>query len=296
MTRHQRIASLKKKTMQYESAKKTSANTNQTLITCWKNTCNVISESVLNGGTPSTDENTAIVVTQTTSEGYEAPKDQQSVPIANHDAFFEDTQSNQQAVLISNHDAFFEEKLDSRLHRSQNESEEIQSNRRSFTNEMQMEFPKAANKAQNQNPLLGPPRIEQHKTGNSQEEVSNWNISLLLERFDQLKDSFELLRRQVARIEAKSSNNVGVTQATHSVGIDAYLDLNASLATEGLPIRNCEGVGVLENKLKNSSYKQRLVSNVKSKRHAYCFNLILVSTKCGNNILYSSTDWLVGYH
>lgn len=121
------------------------------------------------------------------------------------------------------------------------------------------------NQPENQNCLLRSHTTEQHLgTVDEVQTASNMPIlSTILARMDKLSESFELLRRQVARVEAKSTYrpSPGHMQNSHAPGavIDNYMDFNATLASEGIPVSTSKGVDDLENKLKDSLYHEKLV-------------------------------------
>lgn len=84
-------------------------------------------------------------------------------------------------------------------------------------------------------------------------------------KIDDMNGEIFSLRRQIARVEAKTTihQKPNETHRTSEMD-DAFLDFEATLAAEGLPIRSINGVNALENRLKDtaysaSSYRQKLV-------------------------------------
>lgn len=90
------------------------------------------------------------------------------------------------------------------------------------------------------------------------------NVRTILEffsgRFDYLHAEILALRKQLARIEAKSIQH---TREPQSCQFDdgVFLDFEQSLAKEGLPIKSVNGVNELERKLTDPVYRKKLVKN-----------------------------------
>lgn len=91
----------------------------------------------------------------------------------------------------------------------------------------------------------------------------------LVSKLDELNASFELLRRQVARMEAKTQLastkmlNSSNCQSQGNQIDDICFDFDAVCANEGLPICTSEGLVEFEKKLKeNSSYRQKIVRKI----------------------------------
>lgn len=94
----------------------------------------------------------------------------------------------------------------------------------------------------------------------------------LVAKIDDLSDEVRSLRKQLARVEAKSAVNQRQSTVhpndsgmlSNHLNDDVYLDFELTLNKEGLPIKTLDGVIALENKLTESSfeamsYRQRLV-------------------------------------
>lgn len=83
----------------------------------------------------------------------------------------------------------------------------------------------------------------------------------LMMKIEELTGVVNSLRRQIARIEAKSMINPKSTVPSTHASIDhsVFLDFEPSLAAEGFPILTCNGVETLDLKLKDTSYRQKLV-------------------------------------
>lgn len=198
------------------------------------------------------------------SESRESQPSNEKTPLnVNHDAIFETTTINQVIAPSSkdaggqnsaneqaksyrtetNHNSYFEETLNTRFHHSQNQNME--------------EYGKHLQ--------------------NSDETNSSTDLLLsLLARMEKMDETLQLLRRQVARMEAKSmihhsSGGPPAHASSMKTGDEnIFLDYQSTLQTEGLPIRDTEGVDVLENKLKDPSYRQRLVSFFCNEDHGPC--------------------------
>lgn len=87
----------------------------------------------------------------------------------------------------------------------------------------------------------------------------------LSEKINEMNGEMFSLRRQVARIEAKSTVYHKPNETHPASEMDnVFLDFEGSLAAEGLPIKSIDGVNALENRLADtaysaSSYRQKLV-------------------------------------
>lgn len=249
LTRQERLERLKSKTSMYnllengplEKQVQNSASKSE------------VSRTSTNEKTATNDNQNAIFSTKTTSQAETSISNSTCTEVSQ-------TPANEQTTPNVNHDAFFGGALDTIIHNSQYESE----GHRLYAG--------TTNKNESQHIFgMRSQSIEQEfgSDHNDIQTASNAPILLsILAKMEKLSESFELLRRQVARVEAKStfhhnpSSGGQHMENAHapSIGIDAYLDYNASLATEGLPISTCEGVDALENKLQNQSYRQGLVS------------------------------------
>lgn len=85
-------------------------------------------------------------------------------------------------------------------------------------------------------------------------------------KFDDMNGEISALRRQVARIEAKSSIHCkqNIAHPANELDESVFLDFESTLAAEGLPIKSVDGVNALENRLKETAfsampYRQKLV-------------------------------------
>lgn len=77
----------------------------------------------------------------------------------------------------------------------------------------------------------------------------------LTDKMDKMFTELQSLRRQVARIEAKSIvGQSGERRITGNLDEDVFLNFESKLAEEGFPIQNVNGVVPLETKLRQSSF------------------------------------------
>lgn len=83
----------------------------------------------------------------------------------------------------------------------------------------------------------------------------------LVAKVEQLTDEVHSMRRQMARMEAKSTLNSTENGASRIMDREesVFLNYDASLLAEGLPVRNVDDVERLETKLKQQPYRQKLV-------------------------------------
>lgn len=91
-------------------------------------------------------------------------------------------------------------------------------------------------------------------------------LATLIAKADETKSELLCLRRQVARIELKSTVNQNSIEgnATSELNHSVFLDFESALATEGFSIKSVHGVYALEKQLKetaysSTSYRQKLV-------------------------------------
>lgn len=93
-------------------------------------------------------------------------------------------------------------------------------------------------------------------------------LSLLMSKMDELNASVGLLRRQVARVEAKSqfasrAESTGISCTSYGDKTDdIFFDFDAVCKREGFPIQTIGGVDNFERKLKDPSYTQKIVSYI----------------------------------
>lgn len=84
-----------------------------------------------------------------------------------------------------------------------------------------------------------------------------------MSKMETLNESVGLLRRQLARVEAKSQFKSQFTdhgRYSCDKTDDIYVDFDAVCKSEGFPISTCDGVEDFNKKLKNPSYRQKIVS------------------------------------
>lgn len=103
-------------------------------------------------------------------------------------------------------------------------------------------------------------KVVPHDVDNNQKKIHD-ALSFLMAKMEELNDSVGLLRRQVARVEAKSQFKSGSTDHRCDKTDDIYMDFDAVCKSEGFPISTCDEVADFNEKLKNSSYRQKIVSH-----------------------------------
>lgn len=155
--------------------------------------------------------------------------------------------------------------------------------------------------AMNENGIISTPQISSQnsvefqlestiETVNRQDTSESTDIRHLLTtlngKFDDLNGQIIGLKRQVARLEAKSTmcRNPNEAISIHE-NDDTFVDFDSALAAEGLPAKSLELVFALENRLKNtafntSSYRQKLVSQPYTHTYVYKCHFHLSKTKC----------------
>lgn len=100
---------------------------------------------------------------------------------------------------------------------------------------------------------------------NESSDIRSMLISLIA-KYDDMNGEILALRRQVARIEAKSTSiqNLNNAHSSFKLNESVFLDFESTLVAEGLPIKSIEGVSALEQRLKETAYstmpyRQKLV-------------------------------------
>lgn len=105
----------------------------------------------------------------------------------------------------------------------------------------------------------------------------------LLEHVEKLTESVESLRRQVARVEAKGVlNQRSPRSSSESENEQALYDIDSSLASYGLSIRKYEDTNDFNSKLKEATFRQKIVGNSKKKLIEFELNLITLMLSHSN--------------
>lgn len=94
----------------------------------------------------------------------------------------------------------------------------------------------------------------------------------LMNRMEEMTGVLQSLRRQMARMEAKSMhpNAVDVIEKEPC----AFLDFDSTLAAEGFPIHDSDGIEKFELKLKDLAFRKKMAIQIfdSIKTNWVCFN------------------------
>lgn len=97
----------------------------------------------------------------------------------------------------------------------------------------------------------------------NEQQNSHADLQVILKifnvKFDNLHAEVFFMRKQLARMEAKTKLNQTGQDSQGSHGLDTFLDFEQSLAKEGLPIKSIEDVNAFEQKLNDPAYRQKMV-------------------------------------